>query len=64
VTDQGFKPYEPEKPLFLPPHMRKWAPEDHLGVYVSDVADALDLSEIAGADSSSAPDSVWSLRAT
>jgi transposase len=47
MTDQRFKPYEPEKPLFLPPDMRKWLPEDHLAVFVSDVVDALDLSEIA-----------------
>jgi len=47
MTDPRFKPYEPEKPLLLPPDMRKWLPDDHLTLFISDVVDALDLSEIA-----------------
>lgn len=47
MTDQRFKPYEPDKPLLLPPYMRKWLPTDHLALFISDVVDGLDLSEIA-----------------
>jgi len=47
MTDSRFKPYDPEKPLLLAPDMRKWLPEDHLALFISDVVDALDLSEIA-----------------
>lgn len=47
MSDYRFKPYEPDKPLLLPPDMRKWLPEDHLALFISDVVDALDLSEIA-----------------
>jgi len=47
MMDQRFKPYDPEKPLLLAPDMRKWLPEDHLALFISDVVDALDLSEIA-----------------
>jgi transposase len=47
MTDQRFKPYEPDKPLLLPPDMRTWLPDDHLALFISDVVDALDLSEIA-----------------
>ena len=39
-------PYEPEKPLILPPDMRKWLPEEHLALFISDVVDDLDLTEI------------------
>jgi transposase len=46
MTDQRFKPYEPDKPLLLPPDMRKWLPDDHLALFISDVVDALDLAEI------------------
>ena len=47
MRDYRFKPYEPEKPLLLAPDMRTWLPEDHLALFISDVVDALDLSEIA-----------------
>lgn len=47
MTDPRFKPYDPGKPLLLAPDMRKWLPEDHLALFISDVVDALDLSEIA-----------------
>ena len=46
MGDYRFLPYEPEKPLFLPPDMRTWLPDDHLALFISDVVDALDLSEI------------------
>ncbi len=41
-----FLPYEPEKPLLLPPDMRTWLPDNHLALFISDVVDALDLPEI------------------
>jgi transposase len=47
MTDPRFKPYDPEKPLLLAPDMRRWLPEDHLALFISDVVDALNLSEIA-----------------
>jgi transposase len=46
MGDYRFLPYEPEKPLLLPPDMRKWLPDDHLALFISDLVDALDLSEI------------------
>jgi len=46
MTDQRFKPYEPDKPLLLPPDIRKWLPSDHLALFISDVVDSLDLTEI------------------
>lgn len=47
MSDPRFKPYEPDEPLILPPDMRTWLPGDHLALFISDVVDALDLSEIA-----------------
>lgn len=47
MRDYRFIPYEPEKPLLLPPDMRRWLPNDHLALFMSDVVDTLDLSEIA-----------------
>ncbi|MBM3299373.1 MAG: IS1182 family transposase [Deltaproteobacteria bacterium] len=46
MRDYRFLPYEPDKPLLLPPDMRKWLPEDHLALFISDVVDTLDLTEI------------------
>lgn len=46
MSDHRFIPYEPDEPLELPPDIRKWLPEDHLALFVSDVVDTLDLSEI------------------
>jgi transposase len=47
MKDYRFLPYEPEKPLLLSPDLRKWLPEDHLALFISDVVDTLDLTEIA-----------------
>lgn len=47
MTDYRFKPYEPDKPLLLPPDIRKWLPDDHLALFISDVVDSLDLTVIA-----------------
>lgn len=46
MGDYRFLPYEPEKPLLMPPDMRTWLPEEHLALFISDVVDSLDLSEI------------------
>jgi transposase len=47
MRDYRFIPYEPDKPLELPPDMRKWLPQDHLALFISDLVDSLDLREIA-----------------
>ena len=41
-----YRPYLPDQDFLLPPSLRDWLPEDHLVYFVSDVVDALDLSEI------------------
>src|SRR4030043_1763022 len=46
MRDYRFIPYEPDQPLLLPPDLRKWLPNDHLALFISDVVDALDLTEI------------------
>lgn len=48
MKDYRFIAYEPDKPLELAPDIRKWLPQDHLALFVSDVVDTLDLSEITG----------------
>jgi transposase len=40
--------YDPEQQLLLPPDLREWLPEGHLALFISDVVDELDLSEILG----------------
>jgi len=46
MKDYRFIDYEPDKPVDLPPDIRKWLPQDHLALFISDVVDALDISEI------------------
>jgi transposase len=46
MRDYRFIPYEPDKPLELGPDIRKWLPSDHLALFISDVVDTLDLTEI------------------
>jgi transposase len=41
-----YRAYLPEQDFLLPPSLRDWLPADHLVYFVSDVVDALDLSEI------------------
>jgi transposase len=41
-----YRAYLPEQDLLLPPSLRDWLPEDHLGYFVSDVVEQLDLSAI------------------
>jgi transposase len=47
MGDHRFKEYNPDQLLLLPQDMRKSLPDDHLALFVSDVVDRLDLSEIA-----------------
>jgi transposase len=46
MKDHRFIEYDPGRPLELPPDIRKWLPEEHLALFISDVVDTLDLSEI------------------
>ena len=46
MGDYRFLPYEPEKPLIMAPDIRTWLPEEHLALFISDVVDDLDISEI------------------
>jgi len=46
MEDHRFIEYDPEKPLELSPDIRKWLPDDHLALFISEVVDTLDLSEI------------------
>jgi len=41
-----FRSYDLNQRLLLPPDLRDWVPDDHLALYISDVVDQLDLSEI------------------
>lgn len=41
-----FRPYDMNQQLLLPPDLRQWLRDDHLGLYVSDLVDQLDLSKI------------------
>ncbi|MBI2685566.1 MAG: IS1182 family transposase [Acidobacteria bacterium] len=43
---KGYRPYQPEQDLLLPPSLQEWLPENHLAYFVSDVVDQLDLSAI------------------
>lgn len=43
---KSFLPYQVDQHLLLPPDMRRWLPEGHLALFVLDVVQALDLSEI------------------
>jgi transposase len=41
-----FRPYSLDQQLLLPPDMRAWLPEGDLALFISDVVDELDLSDI------------------
>ena len=41
---KGYRSYQPDQDLLLPPSLRDWLPEDHLVYFVSDVVDQLDLT--------------------
>jgi transposase len=42
----SFRPFEPDQQLLLPPSLRDWLPPDHLGWFISETVDQLNLSEI------------------
>ena len=46
MTKRVFRPYEPDRPLPLPPDLRQWLPADHAVYLLSDILDQLDLSPI------------------
>jgi transposase len=46
MAKRVFRPYEPERPLPLPPDLRQWLPADHMVYPLSDLVDHLDLSPI------------------
>lgn len=41
-----YREYQPDQPFLLPPSLTDWLPEGHLAYFVSEVVDAMDLSEI------------------
>ena len=43
---KGYRSYQPDQDLLLPPSLRDWLPEDHLVYFVSDMVDQLDLTKI------------------
>jgi transposase len=43
---KGYLPYDVDQRLLLPPDMRAWLPEGHLGLFILDVVGELDLSRI------------------
>lgn len=44
-----FRSYDPEQPYLLPPDPREWLPEDHLALFLHDLVDQLDVTEIVRA---------------
>ena len=46
---KGYRCYQPDQDLLLPPSLRDWLAEDHLVYFVSDVVDQLDLTKIHAA---------------
>ena len=45
MTDQ-FRPLDRETPIFLQPSIQEWLPEQHLGRFVVEIVEQLELSEI------------------
>ena len=46
MAKRAFRPYEPDRPLPLPPDLRHWLPADHLAWFVLEVVDHLDLEPL------------------
>jgi transposase len=42
---KGYRSYQPDQDLLLPPSLRDWLPEDHLVYFVSDLVEQLDLTK-------------------
>src|SRR5207244_12319466 len=45
-----FRSYDLNQRLLMPPDLREWLRDDHLALYVSDVVDQLELSDILHRD--------------
>ena len=43
---EAFRPLDRETPMFLPPSLQEWLPEQHLARFVVDIVEQLDLGEI------------------
>lgn len=41
-----YRPWNPDQPYLLPPSPREWLPEGHLALFILDLIEELDLSEI------------------
>ena len=48
-----FRPLDRDTPMFLPPSIQEWLPEQHLARFIVDIVDQLDLSEITSQYASS-----------
>ena len=46
MAKRVFRPYDPDRPLPLPPDLRHWLPADHTVYLLSDIVDQLDLTPI------------------
>lgn len=46
---KGYRSYDPDQDLLLPPSLRDWLPENHLVYFVSDIVNELNLSKIHAA---------------
>ena len=45
---KGYRSYQPDQDLLLPPSLRDWLPENQLVYLVSDMVDQLDLTGLMG----------------
>jgi transposase len=43
-----YRPYEPDQTLLLPPSLDEWLPKGHLGRFIAEIVEDLDLSAIVG----------------
>jgi transposase len=46
MAKRVFRPYDPDRPLPLPPDLRAWLPADHAVYLLSDILDQVDLTPI------------------
>ena len=40
----GYRPYQPQQTLLLPPSLKEWLPEGHLAYFIAETVDLMDLS--------------------